>query len=358
MLGERVGDAARGVGQLARLGAVVAALDHPDAALDLADVVEVAVQAPAVDGAELLADLRHVAQDPVEDAAPGRPPLGPLLRRAAGPEQHLERHPRVADHRQRLARRRPADRVGVGARVVVGAAARLVQVLDAELERRHRRRLAEAPRVELVERRPDEQVGALRLLRVGLGEEDGRRPEVVAADLRRAERLGHAHVGVADDAQVVAEGLERLQRALVRQLEVGADRGRREQVAARPPLVAAGQPVDLLDADQARHVRRGRRDGAPEAARRDHRVEQRQRHGSAHAAQERAARQVCSGDERHGLSSPGNRCPRGSDSRPASLRKSAPFQGADSLPGSLAQSPRLRWNASLLTTPMMNDAIR
>jgi hypothetical protein len=39
---------------------------------------------------------------------------------------------------------------------------------------------------------------------VRLREEDGSRAEVIAADLRRLERFGHADVGVADDRQVLA----------------------------------------------------------------------------------------------------------------------------------------------------------
>ena len=68
--------------------------------------------------------------------------------------------------------------------------------------------------IELVHRRADVEIGALRLLRVRLREEHRARPEVVAADLRRVERLGHAHVGVADDREVLAPRLERRQRAV------------------------------------------------------------------------------------------------------------------------------------------------
>ena len=107
------------------------------------------------------------------------------FRRAAGAEQHVERDARIANHRQRLVRRRPADRVDVHARVVVGAAAGLVEVLDAELHRRHRRRLAEPLRVHLIERRAGPDVRALRLLRMRLREEHRARPEVVAADFRQ-----------------------------------------------------------------------------------------------------------------------------------------------------------------------------
>ncbi len=69
--------------------------------------------------------------------------------------------------------------------------------------------LADLARDELIHRRADVEIGALRLLRVRLREEHRARPEVVAADLRRVERLGHARVGVADDRQILAPGLER-----------------------------------------------------------------------------------------------------------------------------------------------------
>ena len=58
----------------------------------------------------------------------------------------------------------------------------------------------DALRVELVERRADAEIRALRLLRVRLREEHRARAEVIAADFRQRERLGLAHVGVADDA--------------------------------------------------------------------------------------------------------------------------------------------------------------
>ena len=84
------------------------------------------------------------AGQPVEDALVLGAPLAALARRRADAEQLIEDHARVAHHRQRLRRRRPADRVGVGARVAVGAAARLVHVLDAQLHRRNRRVLPES----------------------------------------------------------------------------------------------------------------------------------------------------------------------------------------------------------------------
>ena len=167
--------------------------------------------------------------DPVEDARSSCGGARRASRRRADAEQLIEHRARVANHRQRLGRRRPADRVGVDARVAVGAAARLIDVLDAQLHRRNRRVLAELLRVDLIERRAGEDVRALRLLRVRLREEHRRGAEVIAADLRRRERLGVADVGVADDGQVVAVRLERAQ-AGRRQVERRAGRRRRPHV--------------------------------------------------------------------------------------------------------------------------------
>ena len=97
--------------------------------------------------------------------------FGALLRRRADAEQLIEHDARVAHHRQRLLGRGPADRVGVDAGVAVGAAAGLVDVLDAQLHRRNRRVLPELLRVHLIERDAGEDVGALGLLRMRLREE-------------------------------------------------------------------------------------------------------------------------------------------------------------------------------------------
>ena len=97
-------------------------------------------------------------------------------------------------------------------------------------------------------------VRALRLLRMRLRQEHRARTEVIAADFRRRERLGVLHVGVADDRDVVAVGLERLQ-ARRRQIEVAADGGRRPQVASSTPsAVLPAEPCTIsmhADADLA-----------------------------------------------------------------------------------------------------------
>ena len=203
VLGERVGHADRRAGQLARLAAAVG---RPR---------------PSGCGARSRARRPGSRVSRARSAAPrfflqprhrrcrasrGCCVLGAALlalgRRRADAEQLIEHHARVAHHRQRLVRRRPADRVGVGAGVAVGAAARLIDVLDAQLHRRNRRVLAvAAARRYWSSDVPTCTSRALRLLRVHLRQEHRARAEVIAADLRRRERFGVAHVGVADDGE-------------------------------------------------------------------------------------------------------------------------------------------------------------
>ena len=210
VLVERIGHADRRLGQLARLAATSCALRPPGCGARSRGCPSTYLSRRcAVRRPELALQLRHLARDPVEDALVRLAARHAVRVVRAGAEQHVERDARIADHRQRLARARPADRVGVRAAVVVVAAAGLVEVLDAELHRRHRAVLSDAARDDLVDRRADVEVGPLRLLRVRLREERRARAEVVAADLGRRERFGHAHVGVADDGQVLAPRLER-----------------------------------------------------------------------------------------------------------------------------------------------------
>ena len=219
--------------------------------------------------------------------------------RGADAEQLIERQPRIANHRQRLILVGPADRVGVDAGVAIRAAARLVDRLDAQLHRRDRRLLAELLRVDLVERHAGAHVRPLRLPRMRLRQEHRARAEVIAADLRQLERLGVAHVGVADDREVVAERFERGE-AGRRQIEARAHGRRRPQVLLQAELGRARGAVHHLDGGQP-HLA-GCRLGE-HGARRHHRLDHRQRHRHTHAAQDRAARNVLPGDE-HRLSSP------------------------------------------------------
>ena len=139
----RIGHAVGRRRQLARFAARVERLHLLDAALDLAHVREVVVEPRAVGRADRRLQLADRFGDPVEDASVAAAARRPRGRRGADAEQLIEHRARVANHRQRLGRRGPADRVGVGARVAVEAAAGLVDVLDAQLHRRDRRVLPE-----------------------------------------------------------------------------------------------------------------------------------------------------------------------------------------------------------------------
>src|SRR2546428_4230434 len=68
----------------------------------------------------------------------------------------------------------------------------------------------------------------------------------------------------------------------------------------RSPCVAAGRPVDHLDAHEPRAIERCRAGGfRPQAARGHHRVEKRQCDGGAETAQHRTAMNVFAGKKRH-----------------------------------------------------------
>ena len=148
-----------------------------------------------------------------------------------------------------------------------------------------------------------------------------------------SERFGLPHVGVADDGQVVAVGFERAQRVVRHEREVAAGRLGREQVLGRAPVVAAGEAVHLLDADQPRAIQRG---GVGAACRPAGTIAS--RNGNATVAPT-PRRKV-----RRGMCFPVMK----SISRLLSLL-------AD---GQLDVSARFIWNASLLITPRMNDDIR
>jgi hypothetical protein len=117
-------------------------------------------------------------------------------------------------------------------------------------------------------------------------EEDRARAEVIAADLRRRERLGLLHVGVADDRQIVAEPLER-RKAARRQIESGSGRRGRPEILRQPDLRAAGGAVHHFDRREPCPA--GRRRFRKRRTGRNHRFEERQRHRGADTLQHRAA---------------------------------------------------------------------
>ena len=196
--------------QLARLAAAVALLDRLDAPLDLAHVVEIVGRAARDRRRRACARAASTdsrTQSRMLRSSCRRSRRASASSRADHAEHLIEDDARIANHRQRLVRRRPADRVGVDARVAVAAAAGLIDALDAQLHRRNRRVLAEALRVQLIHRDAALDVGAFGPLRIRLRQVRRARAEVIAADLARLGRIGARHVGVADDRDVIAKRL-------------------------------------------------------------------------------------------------------------------------------------------------------
>ena len=111
-----------------------------------------------------------------------------------------------------------------------------------------------------------------------LRQKHGRRSEVIAADFGGAERLGIAHVGVADDRQVLAIGFERASARPAR-VEGRAGLGGRPQILLHPEGRGAGRAVHHLDGHEPRRGRR--RPRRRRRARGHHCFEERQRDRSA-----------------------------------------------------------------------------
>ena len=185
VLFERIGHAERSGRQRAGFAARIVFFDFLNAALDLAHVVQIRVQAlrdrsaPRSFCKRLTSCAIQSRMLRVDLAA-----RQALLRRAAFAEQILERHARIERHRQRLRRRRPTDGVGVNAGVAVIAGARRIHHLNAKLDRRKRRVLPELLRVQLIDGRADEIIRAFGHLRMRGGQVHGAGPEMVGALFR------------------------------------------------------------------------------------------------------------------------------------------------------------------------------
>ncbi len=288
---ERVGHADRRSRKLARLAARVVGLNFLNAPFDLSYVLQIVAETRAVRRAERQLQLANRVGDPIEDAAILPPPRKPRSWSRADAKQLIEDNARISDHGQRLLRRGPADRIGVDAGVVVRAAARLIDVLDAQLHRRNRRLLPDASRVDLIERRSGEHVGSLRLLRMRLREIHGGRSEVVRADFRRGEGFCAPAVGIAHDRQRIPVRFERRE-ARAGEIELSADRGGRPHILLQAEHRASRRAVHHFNRDQARLWRDGAR---PCVAGGNHRLEKRQRRGDTQSLQHGAPGEVFAG---------------------------------------------------------------
>ena len=158
-----------------------------DAALDLADRIEILVDPGTIAGAEFSLEAGHVFRDPVQNAAV-LPQLGaPLFGAATVAEQPLENDTGIGFGRKRRRGRRPRQIVHVGACKAVVAVADLSNDLRSKLERRDRRILAQLPGRYLIDRRGQLVIAAFRPLCISSAQKCcvGRR--VVARSVRVPE---------------------------------------------------------------------------------------------------------------------------------------------------------------------------
>src|ERR1019366_6111200 len=105
-----------------------------DAALDLANVLEVGIEPGLIARAQVLLEERNLLRDGIENTGVLLAPREALLRTRAVAEQALEGHARIHFGGKRLRGRGPGDRVRVGATVAPVAVAEITGVLDAELK--------------------------------------------------------------------------------------------------------------------------------------------------------------------------------------------------------------------------------
>ena len=136
---------------------------------------------------------------------------------------------------------------------------------------------------------------------VRLGQEHRTRPEVITAHLVSIKGLGHAHIGIADDGQVLAPRIQRAERAR-REVEVPTHLCRRPKVLRSTEFTRPCCAMNHFNA----HKTRRRRHAAlrEEPPRRQHRLKKRKRNRGCSAAQKRSAGKHFTGEERHLSNSP------------------------------------------------------
>src|SRR6266850_2141459 len=105
-----------------------------DAALDLADRVEILVDPGTVARAEFPLEARHVFRHPIQNAAILLQFGAPFFGAASVAEQPLKDHARISFRRKRRGGRRPGQVVHVDAREAVIAVTDLSDDLCSELE--------------------------------------------------------------------------------------------------------------------------------------------------------------------------------------------------------------------------------
>ncbi len=252
-----------------------------DPLLDLAHAFQVFVELALVVSAEFAFQRVGVLGDEIEDAlvvtiAPQAVLVGVALVRAA--EEALEDQPWVdlLGHRRRFGA--PRQVVGIGAAVAGVARAGAPDLFATDLQRREARGLADLGGGDLIDRDADLDVCAAGLLGLTAGEEGGHGAGVVAGAVAVGERPLLRQP--AEDREGVLELLERFEGR--RQREVGPLR------RGRP-----GRHVHAVgDVDEAHAQRRLGRPGGGgrtgQRERRQHLLQERQRHARPQATQHRS----------------------------------------------------------------------
>ena len=120
---EGIGHSDRCIRQFTAVTGDVELLDLLDAALNLAHIVQIAVQARPVARVQSLLQSVHSLGDGVQNAAVFGAAQAAFLRRAARAKQALEGHAGIHFHGQRSGGRGPGNRVGVNAAVAIAASA-------------------------------------------------------------------------------------------------------------------------------------------------------------------------------------------------------------------------------------------
>src|ERR1700733_7894733 len=123
--------------------------------------------------------------NPIENASIIAHAFRSIIRICTCAEKHIEDHSWISNHRKRLGRRCPTDRIDVHTRVVVGAASRLIDAFNSKLNGRERRILTKTLGIDLIEGRTAEDVRTLSLLRMGLGQIDRAGTEMVATQFAK-----------------------------------------------------------------------------------------------------------------------------------------------------------------------------
>ena len=260
-------------------GAVL--LGAPNPLFDLVYRLEIFGQLGAIAGAERFLQPGDFFEDRVQNVA-GLPNLRVALRRRARlTEQPLEHHPRMRLHGQRRCRRLPRNRVRKKA--VLGIAANLCRALEAQLERRQPRVLAERAGGDLIDGRREPyaiDTAAAPVPRVHTRQPHGGSAGMIAVSVAEVVCLPVRETAQHRDA--IANGSQWAQDR--RQLEVLPRRG--------------GDPHRLNRAvwnvDESKPDRR--LDGS-RRQRRNHRIQERQRNRCAHPAQKSPPRQSSLGDD-------------------------------------------------------------